>query len=819
MFHSTTNNIQQRRNIRSSLSTSFPPKIGDFIRPTTTILPLNHRLHHDNGYFYGSSGEQQQEIKRRKKTLIIPFPWGTPVVVVVAVVITTGSLVLFFFVIMMRVHVVQGTNQDQLTFRNYGDGATKQHYSVATTWLWSFFPVPSAEQTQFSSSFPSASSMVRVLQGDTADLEIYDVVIAGSGVAGLSAALFAARAGLKVIVLGSSQGLLSQTKQLDNFPSFLGYNNDPATGPGWLQATTQQAKHFGAIFAPPGLLVSSIQWSRMQGATSTSNTLDHMHHYFFTLTTALHEYHARSVIVASGASPKTLNLPNERDLWGITLHNCAICDGHLYAGSDKHVLVVGGGDAALDAAILLARYAGKITLVHRRNEFTSVNNPVNLDLVNSISNIQILTPFVMEAWEVDPLDTSRLLGARLKDTHTGSTRELEIDGAFVMIGATPNTEWVKSVGVVLDDEGFIQLSMGNGDTSTYSKTQTSINGIFAAGEVTDRMYKQAITAAASGAEAAIDVERWLRQYHGVTFRLSAHDHKQSKVDPGSPNTVVTGKSHQKNNTSHSNIIGVEQRIQIDVTSSNENHQSQTADDCDLSQLDCIQIIVDKHPVVVFSKPWCPYCKKALEALALAGVTEPYVIDLSKYPNTQDIQSSLKQLTGRRTVPNVFVGGKSIGGGDETVFLHRSGKLVTILQNGGAFTSEKSQEQQEQQQDLVSATNRTNDDGKSCDLISEDCFQAIVQKYPVVMFSLSWCPECKRSLELLARIGVKPRIIDLDDYKPISENIRMHMLKMTGRRSVPNLFVGGEYIGGFQQTSELHKRGELIPKLKQVGVLA
>jgi glutaredoxin len=582
---------------------------------------------------------------------------------------------------------------------------------------------------------------------------------------------------------------LSQTKQLDNFPSFWGYDDKPATGTTWLEATTEQAKAFGANFAPPGLLISSIARSRIDEGKNGRNASENIG-VFFSISTALEEYHAKSMIVASGATPKTLELPDEHDLWGVTLHNCAICDGHLYSGSDKHVLVVGGGDAALDAAILLARSAGKVTLVHRRQEFTSVNNPINLEVAKSTSNIEIMTPFVVEEWIVDQQDSSQLVGALLKNPDTDSKRKIEIDGAFVMIGARPNTEWLKSVGVAMDEHGFIQLETG---TRLTFATQTSVPGIFAAGEVSDNIYKQAVTAAASGAEAAIDAERWLREHQGAWHRNPS---SAIRSRDGSFGEVQRFKDESK-------------RIKSKTTISKGLDQIQNGKECDLTQTDCIQWTVKQHPVVVFSKPWCPYCRKALEALSLAGVENPYVVDLSKYPNTQEIQASLQKMTGRRTVPNVFVGGKSIGGGDETASLQTAGKLVQLLQGAGALAKDAEHD----------ATIQSNQDFvETCDLETEDCFKEIIQKYPIVMFSLSWCPECKRSLELLSRIGVKPHIVDLDDYKSISEEIRLHMLNLTGRRSVPNLFIGGEYIGGFKRTSEMHEQGELMLKLQNVGIL-
>ncbi|KAG7339354.1 thioredoxin reductase [Nitzschia inconspicua] len=632
------------------------------------------------------------------------------------------------------------------------------------------FPFPFIQQQQSrdvrAQSIPQTVRLLQQQQLEEENVEIYDVAIAGAGVAGLSAALFAARAGLKVIVLGSSQGLLSQTKRLDNFPSFLGHGNNDQNNNNTTTTTIlllrlvrlatshdQTSKRLWSDIRSPGLLASSIEQSRIIfSSADTTSAIDrnssHDTSIFFTLSTPLNEYHAWA------------------DLWGVTLHNCAICDGHLYSGKDKHVLVVGGGDAALDAAIMLARYAGRVTLVHRRNEFTSANNPVNLQVVHATRNVEILTPFVVDGWKVSPKSSSQLVGATLRNSETDAKRTIDIDGAFVMIGATPNTEWLKSIGLAMDEEGLIHPPAVSDESRLNGVTQTSIPGIFAAGEVSDHIYKQAITAAASGAAAAIDAERWLREHHKVMLG-AAHPQRKSN------DVVPTTRSHERNDTQlrrrkeeqlrRSNGQAYEK--QPGLTTSTDRHDDAThhgGEGCDLTKSACIRTVVKKYPVVVFSKPWCPYCRKALEALSLAGMKEPHIINLSQYPNSPDIQSALQKITGRRTVPNVFVNGSSIGGGDETVTLQRSGKLQKMIQQVVASSSSSDGEPKQVlhgQRDVSSKVGL-----ESCDLASEICFKEIIQEYPVVMFSLSWCPECKQSLELLAGLGVKPHIVDLGDYK-------------------------------------------------------
>ena len=187
-------------------------------------------------------------------------------------------------------------------------------------------------------------------------------------------------------------------------------------------------------------------------------------------------------------------------------------------------------------------------------------------------------------------------------------------------------------------------------------TATSIQGVFAAGEVVDDIYRQALTASSDGAKAAIDAQRYLHSM-GMETSTSKHNSK----------TVKQVTKQQLNKVVDQTIDGV---------------------DCDLSKADCIESVVSKHPVVVFSKNYCPYCRRALEAIrsfsSRTGFIEPLVIDLTELSNMPDIQYTLGEMTGRRTVPNVYIGGKSIGGGDETTAFYRSGELEVLLKKAGAI---------------------------------------------------------------------------------------------------------------------------------------
>jgi thioredoxin reductase (NADPH) len=591
---------------------------------------------------------------------------------------------------------------------------------------------------------------------------VYDVVVLGSGPAGLSAALFAARSGLSVNVLGSASGMLSETFQLDNFPSFLGSKKHNQDGMEWLKTTKQQAEQFGATFAQSGLLASSIRQQQ---------------HGVFQLTTQLDDVLAHSVIVATGAKLQQLGLPGEDSLWGHSLHTCAICDGSMY--KNRNVVVVGGGDAAVDAALLISRYASKVTLIHRRTEFRA-KNQVTLQLLKATPTIDVLTPYQVVEWETAPNSPHQLIGVLVKENGQGSApQRVACDGAFVLIGATPNTEWLKQSFKGLDTNADGLLVVGKSDSGDYA-TATSIPGIFAAGEVTDNIYKQAITAASAGARAGIDVERWLREAKGMVQRRAAASGKLEKEQVRAEDYFEARKPLPRTSSKH-------------------------AEDCDLTTAECIQSLTNKYPVVVFSKPSCPYCRKALEALSLEGVSPEktpnaiHVIDLASHEHGSQIQDTLLELTGRRTVPNVFIGGKSIGGGDETVQLQTSGGLAPLLQEAKALEMA--------------------DDKVGCDLSDAECISKVVKGHPVVVFAKASCPECGRIFELLSVIGVKdPFSIDLTAYGNLSQDIQYNLHSMTGRHAVPNIFIGGESIGGYDLAKALHEQEKLVPMLQQHGAL-
>ena len=313
---------------------------------------------------------------------------------------------------------------------------------------------------------------------------MYDVIILGRGPAGLSAALFAARSGLSVLVLGSATGALSQAVSLDNYPSWQqtassshDVDNIGIGGPGWLQETSLQAERRGATFAPPGLLATNIE-SLSQNKEKQQLFIVHSQNS--------HSFKSRSIIIATGSSPRRMNLPNEDILWGQALHSCAICDGSQYAG--RTVLVVGGGDAALDAALILSRRSKLVYLLHRKDGWRA-NDASNIQSVEATDNIRIMRPYIVKKWEIDEhalLNSVTVGKVGNVDTISSGDEELLVDGVFTMIGSKPNSHFLLSSDLLLEVSGDGHVTVDD------KMMSTSHPGVFAAGEVADERYRQAI---------------------------------------------------------------------------------------------------------------------------------------------------------------------------------------------------------------------------------------------------------------------------------------------------------------------------------------
>lgn len=301
---------------------------------------------------------------------------------------------------------------------------------------------------------------------------IRNTIIIGSGPAGWTAAIYAARAELKPLVFEGAEpgGQLMTTTEVENFPGFtLGIQ-----GPELMQVMREQAKRFGTEIV-----------SEMVTAVDVSSRP-------FKVTAKGQTYEAHTLIISTGATARRLGLESEKKLYGHGVSACATCDGFFFKG--KQVIVVGGGDSAMEEANFLTRFADKVTIVHRRDAFKASKIMQERALKNP--KISVIRNSAVD----EILGDDHVTGVRLKDTVTGETREMAIDGVFAAIGHEPNTALFKGV-LDLDEKGYIKTVPGT--------TKTNIEGVFAAGDVQDAKYRQAITAAGTGCMAALEAEKLL----------------------------------------------------------------------------------------------------------------------------------------------------------------------------------------------------------------------------------------------------------------------------------------------------------------------
>ena len=307
--------------------------------------------------------------------------------------------------------------------------------------------------------------------------DIEQVIIIGSGPAGYTAALYTARADLNPLLIEGFAwgGLLQQTTDVENYP---GYPKG-VMGPEMMQDLRDQAERFGTRFITDD--ATKIDLAN-EGGTHV-------------VTVGGEEIRARAVILAMGAEPKKLGVPGEEELSARGVSYCATCDAAFFRGADT--IVVGGGDTAMEDATFLSKFAGKVSVVHRRPEFRA--SAIMLDRARDTGNIDLVTPYVVQRFV--PGENGALGHAVLENTEDGSTRELPITGAFVAIGHEPNSHLVQGQ-VDTDDEGYVLVEGRS--------TRTKLPGVFAAGDLTDRVYRQAVTAAGTGCMAALDAEAYLR---------------------------------------------------------------------------------------------------------------------------------------------------------------------------------------------------------------------------------------------------------------------------------------------------------------------
>ena len=302
---------------------------------------------------------------------------------------------------------------------------------------------------------------------------IEKIVIIGSGAAGSTAAIYTARAGLEPLVLHGTQpgGQLTTTTEVENFPGFV----DGIQGPDMMMAFQKQAERFGARYVSAE--VTRVDLSARPFAIETDDG----------------NFRSAAMIVASGASPKLLGFPDEKRFFAQGYHTCATCDGAFYRG--REVVIIGGGDSAMEEGTFLTRLASKVTVVHRRDQLRASKIMQDRALANP--KMTFAWNSVVEGIRGEP---GKVTGVAVRDVDSGEVREIAAQGVFIAIGHTPNTKLFEGQ-LELDDKGYL---VAQGRTS-----HTSVEGVFVAGDCADSRYRQAVTAAGSGCMAAIDAERWL----------------------------------------------------------------------------------------------------------------------------------------------------------------------------------------------------------------------------------------------------------------------------------------------------------------------
>ena len=302
------------------------------------------------------------------------------------------------------------------------------------------------------------------------------VVIIGSGPAGLTAATYAARADLSPLMIEGFErgGQLMLTTDVENYPGF----PDGIMGPELMEQFRKQAERFGTRIVTSD--VSRVDFTERPFQIWVDQDL----------------YTADSVIISTGASARWLDIPGESRLRGFGVSACATCDGFFFR--DRQLAVVGGGDSAMEEALFLTKFATKVTVIHRRDEFRA--SKIMIRRVLDHDKIEIIWDTVVE----EVIGENEVTALRLRNVATDEVSNLEVDGMFVAIGHTPNTSTFDGV-LDLDTDGYIVTDPGT--------TRTSVPGVFAAGDVVDKVYRQAVTAAGMGCQAAIDAERWLHSQH------------------------------------------------------------------------------------------------------------------------------------------------------------------------------------------------------------------------------------------------------------------------------------------------------------------
>jgi thioredoxin reductase (NADPH) len=313
----------------------------------------------------------------------------------------------------------------------------------------------------------------RLTESNRQEKSVHKVIIIGSGCAGLTAAVYAARADLKPVVLDGYEpgGQLALTTEVENFPGF----TEGILGPELIERTRKQAERFGTEFHSGA--VTAVDLSKRP----------------FKITTGKQEYETETLIIAAGASARTLGIESEKLLLGYGVSTCATCDGAFFR--NREIVVVGGGDTAMEEATFLTRFAKKVTLLHRRSEFRA--SKIMLDRARANEKIVFKTPYAIE--EVENVANKSVDSVVVRNLETKELEKIPTEGVFVAIGHDPNSKIFKGQ-INMDENGYI---------ITHDGPKTNVVGVFAAGDIQDHHYRQAVTAAGSGCMAAIEAERFL----------------------------------------------------------------------------------------------------------------------------------------------------------------------------------------------------------------------------------------------------------------------------------------------------------------------
>ncbi len=316
-------------------------------------------------------------------------------------------------------------------------------------------------------------------------MNMYEVIIIGTGPAGYTAALYTSRAFLKTLMLSGPQlgGQLTITTEVDNYPGF----SKGILGPQLMEDMKTQVERFGAEV-------------KLETVVNVKREAKSEKQEVFIVKTEKGEYETKSVIIATGATAKYLGIVGEEKFRGKGVSACATCDGFFFR--TKEVVVIGGGDTAMEEATFLTKFATRVTIIARRGEFRA--SPIMLKRAQDNPKISFLTNKIVE----DILGDAKVTGVRLKDVKTGRQEDIQTQGFFLAIGHEPSTKFLKET-IELDQKGYIVMHKSS--SSTEAQTRTSIDGIFAAGDCVDPRYRQAVVAAGMGCMAAIDAQRWLEE--------------------------------------------------------------------------------------------------------------------------------------------------------------------------------------------------------------------------------------------------------------------------------------------------------------------